>query len=93
MSSISKSNEIITIYQKNWGFAEANSDKPILQTGSFGPCYAVIVMGGNYAALAHIDDCTDIDSLKDVFDEFVNQGIGKKDLKVTIAGGWKECDS
>ncbi|MGB7127834.1 MAG: hypothetical protein WBD50_01920 [Candidatus Rhabdochlamydia sp.] len=79
----------ITIFQKNWAFTSAESEKPQIKTGAFGPCYVVTFTSTGFAAMAHIDDTTQVESIKAIFDEFLKNSIAVKDIKVVILGGWK----
>lgn len=83
----------INVYQKNWAFTSADSDSPKIITSSFGPCYVVTFTSGKFAAMTHIDDTTDVDSITTIFKKFKNNSIDLKDVNVTILGGWKEHPS
>lgn len=80
----------INVFQKNWAFTSSNSEKPQIKTGSFGPCYVVTFASGPYAAMAHIDTTTKVDSLTVIFDKFKENSVSLRDVKVVILGGWKE---
>ncbi|MES2345881.1 MAG: hypothetical protein V4494_08110 [Chlamydiota bacterium] len=82
--------DIILVGQKQWAFTSSDSNTPKVQTSSFGPCYGVSFIHGKYAALAHIDDTTQINSITSIFDRFAEYSIEPKNIKVTIVGGWKE---
>jgi hypothetical protein len=87
---MSLSSSSINIFQKNWAFTSSDSESPQIKTGSFGPCYVVTFASGKFAAMAHIDDNTNVDSLTSVFDKFVENSIAFKDVKVIVLGGWRE---
>jgi len=80
----------INIFQKNWAFTSAESEKPQIKTGSFGPCYIVTFASSKFAAMAHIDDTTQVESIKVIFDKFSENSIAIKNIKVVILGGWKD---
>lgn len=80
----------INIYQKNWAFTTSDSDRTQIKTGSFGPCYVVTFTSGKFAAMAHIDDTTNVDSITAIFDKFKENSVALADVKVTILGGWEE---
>ena len=80
----------IYIYQKNWAFISSTSEKPQIQTGSFGPCYVVTFTSGKFAAMAHIDDTTIVESMTSIFDKFIENSINLSDVKVIVLGGWLE---
>lgn len=82
--------DIILVGQKQWAFTSADSKYPKIQTNSFGPCYGLSFVYEKYVALAHIDDSTIIDSIKNIFDKFAEYCIEPKDIKVIIVGGWRE---
>jgi len=79
----------INIFQKNWAFTSAENAKPQIKTGSFGPCYVVTFTSQKFAAMAHIDDMTQVDSIEIIFNKFSENSIELKDVKVIILGGWK----
>jgi hypothetical protein len=80
----------IQIFQKSWAFTSADAEKPQITTGSFGPCYVVTFASEGFAAMAHIDDCTEVKSMKVIFDKFLENSVELKNIKVIILGGWKE---
>lgn len=82
----------IDIFQKNWAFTTSDSERTAIRTGSFGPCYVVTFTSGKFAAMAHIDDSTSVDSIKVIFDRFKDVSVSFEDVKVIILGGWKEFD-
>ncbi|KIA76458.1 hypothetical protein [Parachlamydia acanthamoebae] len=82
--------DTICVYQKNWAYATPDSPKPILTTGSFGPCYVVTLISEKCTAMAHVDDTTQVESIKQIFAEFSKRSIQFKDVQVVILGGWKE---
>jgi hypothetical protein len=82
--------DTINIFQKNWAFTSADSPVSKIKTGTFGPCYVVSFTSGKYAAMAHIDDTTKVDSMKAIFDRFKQNLVPIKDIKVIILGGWNE---
>ena len=79
----------INIFQKNRAFTSAESEKPQIKTGAFGPCYVVTFTSKGFAAMAHIDDTTQVESIKVIFKKFSENSIDVKDIKVIILGGWK----
>ncbi|MDP1607896.1 MAG: hypothetical protein Q8L98_01120 [Chlamydiales bacterium] len=79
----------INIFQKNWAFTSSDSKKPQIKTGSFGPCYVVTFASSKFAAVAHIDDTTNVDSIACIFHKFIEHSIPLKDVKVIVLGGWK----
>lgn len=81
--------DTITIYQKDWAFTTADSLKPKIETHTFGPCYVVTFTCSKSAAMAHIDDCTQVDSIASIFDKFKEKSIDTNKIKVMIFGGWK----
>lgn len=80
----------ISIFQKNWAFTSSDSEKPQIKTGGFGPCYVVTFTSGKFAAMAHIDDTTNVDSMTSIFDKFIENSVSLKDVKVIVLGGWQE---
>jgi uncharacterized protein YggL (DUF469 family) len=80
----------IPIFQKNWAFTSSDSKQTQIITGAFGPCYVVSFTSGKFAAMAHIDDTTNIDSMQAIFNKFIENSVSLKDVKVVIVGGWKE---
>lgn len=80
----------IQIFQKNWAFTSADAQKTQITTGSFGPCYVVTFANEGFAAMAHIDDGTEVKSMKVIFDKFLENSVELKNVKVIILGGWKE---
>lgn len=80
----------INIFQKNWAFTSSNSNKPQIKTGSFGPCYVLTFTSGPWAAMAHLDTTTKVESLTLIFDKFKENSVSPRDVKVVIIGGWKE---
>jgi hypothetical protein len=83
-------NNSINIFQKNWAFTSSDSESPQIKTGNFGPCYVVTFTSGKFAAMAHIDDSTNVDSITSIFDKFLENSVSLKDVKVIVLGGWKE---
>lgn len=79
----------INVFQRTWAFTDKDSKKPIIKTGSFGPCCVVTFASGPYAALTHLDMKTNVHSLTSIFNKFKNHGVEFKDIKVVILGGWK----
>ena len=43
-----------------------------------------------FFAMAHIDDSTNVASIKDIFDEFAKFDVKPEGIKVSIVGGWKQ---
>lgn len=80
----------INIFQKNWAFTSSDSESPQIKTGSFGPCYVLTFTSGNFAAMAHIDDNTNVKTINLIFDKFIENSVNLKDIKVIILGGWQE---
>lgn len=80
----------IQIFQKNWAFTTADAEKPQITTGGFGPCYVVTFASEGFAAMAHIDDGTEVKSMKVIFDKFLENSVELKNIKVIILGGWKD---
>jgi hypothetical protein len=80
----------IPIFQKNWAFTSSESKQTQIITGAFGPCYMVSFTSGKFAAMAHIDDTTNVDSMQAIFNKFIENSVSLKDVKVVIVGGWKE---
>lgn len=80
----------INIFQKNWAFTSSDSESPQIKTGSFGPCYVVTFTSGKFAAMAHIDDTTNVDSITSIFNKFLENSVSLKDVRVIVLGGWKE---
>jgi hypothetical protein len=83
-------NNSITIFQKNWAFTSSNSTKPNIYTGTFGGGYVVTFTSDKFAAMAHIDDNTNVDSITSIFKKFLDNSVSLKDVKVIVLGGWKE---
>lgn len=83
-------NNTINIFQKNWAFTSSDSESPQIKTGSFGPCYVVTFTSGKFAAMAHIDDNVNVDSITAIFDKFLENSVSLKDVKVIVLGGWRE---
>lgn len=90
MTTSIPTNEIINIYQKNWAFTTSTSSRPQIRTGSFGPCYVVVLKSEGCVAMAHLDDTTDVNSITDIFEEFKRNSVEPQNVNVFIAGGWKE---
>lgn len=82
----------INVFQRNWAFTEKDSDKPIIKTGSFGPCCVVTFTSKRYAAMAHLDAITDVHSLSDIFKKFSDHSVELKDIKAVLLGGWGNED-
>jgi hypothetical protein len=82
--------DAINVYQKNWAFTSAESKSPKIQTSSFGPCYEISFTTPGFAALAHIDDTTQTESMQKIFDRLAKHSINPKDVKVIVLGGWEE---
>lgn len=82
-------NNTINIFQKNWAFTSSDSESTKIKTGSFGPCYVVTFTSGKYAAMAHIDDTTNVNSITAIFGKFLENAVSLKDVKVIVLGGWK----
>ena len=82
--------DTIHVFQRNFAFTHKDAEKPILKTGSFGPCCVVTCTGGNYAAMAHMDTMTNVESLASIFDQFKKHSVTLKDIKVIILGGWSD---
>ncbi|PJD98273.1 MAG: hypothetical protein CK425_00920 [Parachlamydia sp.] len=80
----------IQIFQKNWAFTSADAQKTQITTGSFGPCYVVTFASKGFAAMAHIDDNTEVKSMKVIFNKFLENSVELKNVKVIILGGWKD---
>lgn len=83
----------INVYQKEFAVTTADSEKPQIQTGSFGPCCVVTWASPGRAALAHIDDNTDVNSVECVVNTFKESSVDLKDIKATVMGGWFDFDS
>jgi hypothetical protein len=83
----------INIFQKTWAFTTADSQKTEIRTAGFGPCYVVTFTSGKFAAMAHIDSHTDVDSMTAIFNKFVENAVNLKDVKVVILGGWKDNEA
>ncbi len=84
----------INVYQKEYAFVGPESTKSIIRTGAFGPCYVVSFTaesenGQRFAAMAHIDDTTQVESISDIFDRFMENSVPLEDVKVIIMGGWR----
>ena len=82
-------NNTIDIFQKNWAFTSVDSGQPQIRTGSFGPCYVLTFSSPQFAAMAHVDDNTDVNSISVIFNKFSEYAIAPKDIKVIILGGWE----
>ncbi len=50
----------------------------------------VTFTSGKFAAMAHIDDNTNVDSITAIFDKFLENSVSLKDVKVIVLGGWEE---
>jgi len=87
---MSVNTDSISIFQKQWAFTTADSEAPIVKTGSFGPCYVVTFTQDKYAALAHIDDTTQVETMQNIFTRFQENGVDPKEVRVIVTGGWKE---
>ncbi len=63
-----------------------------ISVGSFGPCY---VLTGHdpktkYSFAAHIDDCTQVETVSEIFNKLKELGVDLNDLTdVKVMGGWK----
>jgi len=80
----------ICIFQKNFAFTTADSERTQIKTGPFGPCYVVTFTSVKFAAMAHIDDQANVDSMSAIFEKFLENSVNPKDIKVIVLGGWKE---
>lgn len=83
----------IYVGQKEWAFTSANSGKPRITTGGFGPCYVLSFTAKNYAALAHVDDTTVVESINQIFARFKKESIQPNEIKVILMGGWQQHPS
>ncbi len=83
-TSVRYSDISLNVYQKQWGFSKSIP----IKTGSFGPCYVVVLTGRNCAAMAHIDDMTQVETIERIFDRFRAEGIPQDCIDVSIRGGW-----
>jgi hypothetical protein len=63
-----------------------------LVAGPFGPCY--ILTGSDsktgYSFKAHINDCTDCESIPSIFKALAELGVKINDLSLKLLGGWKD---
>lgn len=84
----------IYVHQKTWAFTTSDSEKPEIKTGGFGPCYVATFTaeknGRKFAAMAHIDTTTTVESMDAIFKKFLENSVDLKDVKVVVLGGWKE---
>lgn len=80
----------INVYQRNWAFTDKDSEKPLIQTGRFGPCCVATFTDGRFAALTHIDAITDFDSINVIFKKFTENSVELKNVKVILLGGWED---
>lgn len=64
-------------------------------TPSFASCYVLAGYDSitQYKFMAHIDDCTTLTSIRSIFAELYQLGVKKKNLSLSLAGGWKIKDS
>lgn len=84
----------ISIFHKTWAFTSSQSDTPLIRTGCIGPWFVVTFTADKsanekFAAMTCIDDKTQVESIKVIFDKFSEHSIPLKDVKVVILGGWR----
>lgn len=82
----------INVFQRNWAFTDKDSEKPLIKTGSFGPCCVVTFTCERYAAMAHLDTITDVHSLSAIFKKFLDHSVDLRDVKAVVLGGWENVD-
>lgn len=84
-------NNKMIVCQHQWAFTSTDKGISTLQTNAFACCFVVTFTYGNkYAALAHIDDFTEIDSIDNIFQRFCEHRVPLKEINVKIMGGWKD---
>lgn len=80
----------LNIFENQYAFTSSDATHPVIRTGCFGPCYVVTFTSGKFAAMAHMNQNINTETIRRVFNAFKEQSIEPKNVKVSILGGWKK---